>query len=53
MNTNKLIQELENHKRKFNPNWRFDNKNPRHFVRLMSMVNNELDKLNKINEILK
>ena len=48
-----LIKELENHKRKSGSNWKFDFKNPQHFVRLKMKINRELDKLNQIEQIIK
>jgi len=50
---NTLIEELENHKRKTNSNWKFDFKNSQHFVRLKMKIDRELEKLNKIEKIIK
>ena len=53
MNTNNLIEQLENHKRKTNPDWKFDYKKPHHFTRLKWKIDRELNKLNQIQKILK
>ncbi len=53
MNTNNLIEQLENHKRKTNPDWKFDYKKPQHFARLKMKIDKELNKLSQIQKILK
>ena len=53
MNTYNLIEQLENHKRKTNPDWKFDYKKPQHFARLKMQIDRELNKLNQIQKILK
>ncbi len=47
-----LIKELENHRRKTNPDWKFDFKKSHHFVRLKISIDRELNKLNQIEKII-
>ena len=53
MTTDNLIQQIENHRRKTNPDWKFDYKKPHHFARLKWKIDRELNKLNQIQKILK
>ena len=47
-----LIKELENHRRKTNPDWKFDFKKSHHFVILKISIDRELNKLNQIEKII-
>ena len=54
MTVNKIISDIENHKRTKYPNepFRFDITKPVHFIMLKDKINKELCKLGEIHSIL-
>jgi len=54
MNVRRIIQEIENNRRKKYPNkaYTFDRKNPKDWLRLTEAIDSELSKFIKIGQII-